>query len=248
MPANIAAYTKIVMGMPVTVMVPGGAPRRAFDEVYALFDAADARFSSYRADSEVSRINRGLPETAWSSEMCDVLARCRQTSRLSYGYFDPYRAGRLDPSGLVKGWAIRRAARLLTRRGYQDFFIDAGGDIQAHGNNGEGQPWRIGIRNPFDRREVVKVLSVRDRGVATSGAYVRGQHIYDPHAACLPADVASLTVIGPDVYEADRFATAAYAMGVRGAAFIESLQGFEAYLVDSNGMATMTSGFARYAA
>jgi thiamine biosynthesis lipoprotein len=59
-------------------------------------------------------------------------------------------------------------------------------------------------------------------------------------------DIVSLTVIGPNVYEADRFATAAFAMGKRGIYFIEQLPGFEGYMIDAAARATFTSGFERY--
>jgi thiamine biosynthesis lipoprotein ApbE len=61
-----------------------------------------------------------------------------------------------------------------------------------------------------------------------------------------PTDVVSLTVIGPNVYEADRFATAAFAMGKKGIYFIEQLPGFEGYMIDTSAQATYTSGFERY--
>ena len=81
-------------------------------------------------------------------------------------------------------------------------------------------------------------------GIATSGTYVRGQHIYDPRRPGRPIeDIVSLTVIGPDVLEADRFSTAAFAMGRSGIHFIEELAGFEGYVVDSGGIAIQTSGF-----
>ncbi len=56
----------------------------------------------------------------------------------------------------------------------------------------------------------------------------------------------SLTVIGPNIYDADRFATAAFAMGRDGIYFIENLEGFEGYMIDKNGMATFTTGFEGY--
>jgi thiamine biosynthesis lipoprotein len=91
------------------------------------------------------------------------------------------------------------------------------------------------------------VLSVSDCGVATSGTYVRGQHIYNPKNEDQPiTDILSLTVIGPDVYEADRFATAAFAMGRSGIDFIEVLSGFEGYMIDKDKQATYTTDFARY--
>ena len=87
-------------------------------------------------------------------------------------------------------------------------------------------------------------MAPKGRGIATSGSYVRGQHIYDPHAPERQIeDIVSLTVIGPDVLEADRFSTAAFAMGKAGIHFIEELPGFEGYMVDAAGIATQTSGF-----
>ena len=115
------------------------------------------------------------------------------------------------------------------------------------GCNDEGKNWRVGIRNPFDSEEIVKVLSATDCGVATSGTYVRGQHIYNPFDENqMITEVLSLTVIGPDIYEADRFATAAFAMGRDGINFIESLKGFEGYMIDKEKQATFTTGFKKW--
>ena len=125
--------------------------------------------------------------------------------------------------------------------------MDAGGDIQACGKNSQGEKWRVGIRNPFNMNEIVKVLSVSDGGVATSGTYVRGQHVYNPkNSGDTLTDILSLTVIGPDVYEADRFATAAFAMGRSGIDFLEYLPEFEGYMIDKDKQATYTTGFMRY--
>ncbi|MGE5603096.1 MAG: FAD:protein FMN transferase, partial [Nitrososphaerales archaeon] len=155
--------------------------------------------------------------------------------------------GQIDPLGLVKGWAISNAATMLRTAGYDDYYVEAGGDFQAAGLNVEGRPWRVGIRNPFNMNEIVKVLAISDGGMATSGTYVRGQHIYNPVTGALPdPEIVSITVVGADVYEADCYATAAFAMGRKGIEFIESLQGFEGYMIDSNKEATFTSGFERY--
>ena len=114
--------------------------------------------------------------------MREVLALAEQTKRETGGYFDIRRPdGTLDPSGIVKGWAIRNAAAIIAASGVRDFFIEAGGDIQSSGTNASGKPWSVGIRNPFNADEIIKVVYPRGRGVATSGTYVRGQHIYDPH-------------------------------------------------------------------
>ncbi len=241
---------RLLMGMPITIDVAGsGDDGAAIAAAFAYFEAVDRRFSTYRDDSEISAINQGrLGEKDYSAEMREVLALAEKTRRETAGYFDiRTAAGTVDPSGIVKGWAIRNAAALVARTGARDYYVDAGGDIQSSGRNGEGKEWRVGIRNPFDPAQIIKVVEPRGHGVATSGTYVRGQHIYDPHARGAVLDeVVSLTVIGPDVLEADRFATAAFAMGRDGIYFVEQTPGLEGYLVDRNGRATFTGGFEGY--
>lgn len=242
--------TRVMMGMPIAIEILGAeAHQEFFDEIFAYFTVIDETFSTYKETSEISKINQGLlhPDQA-SDAMREVFALSEETRKQTGGFFDIRRpAGGYDPSGLVKGLAIQHAAELLRAHGLKDFYVDVAGDIQADGVNGEGTPWKIGIKNPFNENEIVKVVHVTDRGVATSGTYLRGQHIYDPHRAGEPlAEVVSLTVIGPNVYEADRFATAAFAMGREGIRFIQSLPGFEGYQIDKNGIATMTTGFNAY--
>ena len=237
-----------IMGMPITLTLPGATAKAAdFAAVYDYFVAVDAQYSTYKADSEISQINDGLPGSKWSQEMKLILQLCEQTTTETNGYFDIHNKGKLDPSGLVKGWAIQQAAELLRRRGRHDFSIDAGGDVQLDGLNVAQKPWRIGIRNPFKRDEIVKVVALTGSGIATSGLYIRGHHIYNPLAPDTAlTEVASLTVIGPNVYEADRFATAAFAMGRAGIQFIDSRDGLEGYMIDSEGVATLTTGFERF--
>jgi FAD:protein FMN transferase len=241
--------TRILMGMPITVEVVGSRDKGIVDAVFAYFEDVDRRFSTYKPDSEIEAINRAdLVEADYSEEMREVLALAERTRRETNGFFDIRRKdGSLDPSGIVKGWAIRNAAALVAQSGARDFFIDAGGDIQSSGKNGSGKDWSVGIRSPFDPNEIIKVVYPRGKGVATSGTYVRGQHIYAPQAPDQPiADIISLTVIGADVLEADRFATGAFAMGSDGIFFVEQTPGLEGYVVDRGGRATLTSGFGDY--
>ena len=239
-----------MMGMPITIEIVGASESAAIEAAFASFDAVDRRFSTYRTDSEIAAINSGrfLPAD-YSAEMREVFALAEQTRIESGGYFDMRRpTGALDPSGIVKGWAILNAARLIAATGARDFFVDAGGDIQSSGVNAKGEPWRVGIRSPFDETAIIKVVEPRGQGIATSGSYVRGRHIRNPHAPADPlAEIVSLTVIAADVLEADRFATAGFAMGRDGIHFIEQRPGLEGYAVDRAGRATLTSGFGDFA-
>jgi thiamine biosynthesis lipoprotein len=242
--------TKDIMGMPVTVEVPDGSgSREALDKAFEYFRYVDNTFSTYKKESDISRINRGeLAPADYSEDMGSIFELAEETKRQTNGYFDIRTPdGSIDPSGIVKGWAIHKVADLLRSLGYENFYVEAGGDIETGGTNAEGAPWRIGIRNPFNRDQIVKVIFPRGKGIATSGTDVRGEHIYDPHTKrAVETDLVSLTVIGPNVYEADRFATAAFAMGTNGITFIERLSGFEGYAIDTKGIATLTSGFNTY--
>ncbi len=240
--------TCLLMGMPIAVeVVEPTVTQDDLDKVFAYFVSVDDTFSTYKATSEISKINRGeLLAAQYSENMKSILALSEQTKKDTHGYFDIQRDGIYDPSGIVKGWAVQNAANMLRAWGFRNFYIDAGGDIQLSGNK-DGNPWRIGIRNPFNRTEHVKVLALTNRGIATSGTAIRGQHIYNPYNRdTLLLDSVSITVIGPNIYEADRFATAAFAMGKRGIQYIEKLRGFEGYMIDAQARATFTSGFEKY--
>ena len=237
------------MGMPVTVeVIDAFATPALLDTVFHYFEYVDDKFSTYSDQSEISRINRGELDLEDASEDMRVIFALAEETRLETdGYFDIRHGGQYDPSGVVKGWAINNAAGLLRAAGASNFYVDAGGDIQMAGSNSEGQEWRVGIRNPFNPAEIIKVLSLTDCGVATSGTYIRGQHIYNPKDEGDPlAEIVSTTVVGPDICDADRFATAAFAMGRQGIFFIESLPGFEGYMIDRDQRATFTTGFDRY--
>lgn len=246
------------MGMPITVEIAGrdaaandddAAQEAAIGRVFDYFTHIDEKFSTYKDTSEITAINKGtLAPDDRSEEMRLVFTLAEETKKATGGYFDIRKPdGSYDPSGLVKGWAIWNAAHLLEKEGYRNFYVDAGGDIQPYGTNSDGKPWVVGIKNPWNESENVKVVHLGSHeGVATSGTYIRGEHIYDPHTGGPANLIASLTVIGPNVYEADRFATAAFAMGKDGIRFIESLPGFEGYMIDNDKMATMTTGFQKY--
>ncbi len=239
--------TRLIMGMPVTIeVVDPNVKEEVFEEVFSYFDYVDKKFSTYKDDSEISRINRKeLEEVDFSQDMKEVLQLSEDTKKITNGYFDiKSRDGKYDPSGLVKGWAIYQAAEILIKHGFKDFYVEAGGDIQAHGKNSHGESWRVGIRNPLNEEEIIKVVGLSGNGMATSGTYIRGQHIYNPHdKESKILDIVSLTVVGLNIYEVDRFATAAFAMGQDGINFIESFPGLEGYMIDKNGVATMTTGF-----
>jgi thiamine biosynthesis lipoprotein len=241
-----------MMGMTITIEIADQkVGEDTFEKIYSYFQYIDNTFSVFKETSEISRINRGeIEKKDYSSDMKEIFKLSEQTKYDTNGYFDIQTpSGTYNPSGLVKGWAIYNASKILLADGFQNFYVDAGGDIQTHGLNTEGKPWSIGIRNPFHpETEIIKVLSLgNNEGVATSGNYIRGQHIYNPLTKENQLqDIVSVTIIAANVYEADRFATAVFAMGREGIHFIEKQKGLEGYAIDAKGIATMTSGFTMY--
>lgn len=235
------------MGMPISVeIVSSDVKQKDFDKVFDYFVYVDEKFSTYKSTSETSKINQGLiKESEYSDDMLEVIRLCRETTLETNGFFTTVASDlSFDPLGLVKGWAINKASKLLENSGFYNFYIEAGGDIQTLGKNEDGECWGIGVCNPFNRDEIIKVVYLSGQGIATSGTYARGQHIINPLKPNVPiTEIVSLTVIGPNVYEADRFATVAFAMGRSGINFIENLNGFEGYMIDSQGVATYTSRF-----
>ena len=242
--------TRILMGMPITVeIIDDSVYQNDIDCIFDYFKFVDQKFSTYKKDSEISLINANKIESSnFSPEMKEIFSASEETSKLTFGYFNIMTlCGICDPSGIVKGWAIHNAANLLKKRGFKSFYIDAGGDIQVSGKNRSREKWKVGIRNPFNTGEIIKVLELEDCGIATSGSYIRGDHIYNPNnKGEIIKNIVSITVVGSNVYDADRFATSAFAMGLSGISFIEDLDGFEGYAIDANSVATFTSNFEKY--
>jgi thiamine biosynthesis lipoprotein len=229
----------------------------ALDEVFAYLREIDRRFSPYKPDSEVSRLIRGdLEETDVSSDLAAILSLCDQVRRTSEGYFD-IRAhrpdGRPDPTGLVKGWALEKASRTLEAAGARNYCINGGGDIVAGGKPAGGEPASNGAAGvePSIPDRLAAVLAIRDRAVATSGAYERGEHIRNPLTGRVPEGLLSVTIVGPSLTLADAYATAAFAMGSLGLAWVAALPGFAGCGVTtdrdgSNARLVWTPGFERY--
>jgi len=240
------------MGTVVSFDVPDWAGRDAgggtvLGRAVSWLHWVDATFSPYRDDSDVSRFGRGSVTLAeCAPELAEVLAACADVTALSGGYFTTRPGGRFDPSGYVKGWAIERAAAMLTAAGSAEHSVNGGGDIQCVGDHGPGQPWRVGIADPLRPGSLALVVTGRDFAVATSGVAERGSHIVNPHTGEPATGLSSITVVGATLAATDAYATAAFAMGPAGRDWVESLDGFEAFAVTSGGETWQTSGFGPY--
>jgi thiamine biosynthesis lipoprotein len=235
-----------IMGMPIVVDVrDDDVDEAALDHVFAWFRWVDATFSTYKEDSEISRLARGeLALADACGEVRWILDRCEQLREETRGFFDARATGRLDPSGLVKGWSVDRAAELLRHAGIRNFAVSAGGDMCLSGRAVPDLTWQVGIQHPIERLKVAAVVEANELAVATSGAYARGAHIVDPYSGRAPEGVLSVTVVGPELSTADAYATAAYAMGPDfGPPWTARLRGYEAMTILANGTVLSTGRF-----
>jgi FAD:protein FMN transferase len=250
------SWVEQVMGLPISLHVRGDGVRSAdvcdrVDAVFAELKAVDATFSTYRPDSEISRLNRGeLDPDACSDVVLEVARLCELARAATDGAFDardlPLPDGEhgFDPSGLVKGWAVERAARHLDDLAEHDYVLNAGGDIVLRAA-AAAAPWRVGVEDPLRADRILAVLDLREGAVATSGTAHRGEHIVEPRTGLPAASLASATVVGPSLLWADVHATAAMARGAAALALLDVEPNYEALLVDAGGQVHLSAGWGR---
>ncbi|MDO8388863.1 MAG: FAD:protein FMN transferase [Actinomycetota bacterium] len=250
-------HVEAVMGTSISIDVVDSHDRTLIDELVRWFHHVDGEFSPYKADSTITRIGTGAlaptdPEV--SDDVREVLQRCGELCEDSGGVFDVWslpspNGTRFDPCGYVKGWSVERAAQFLRSRGVRDFCINAGGDVVLDGFDQGGAMWRIGIRHPAEPTALALVLQVSGRlGIATSGSYERGAHLYNPRDGTTATALASATVVGPDLAEADAFATTVYVMGEEGLQWLARHPGYSGCLITHDLQVLSTDDFDRYVA
>jgi thiamine biosynthesis lipoprotein len=241
------------MGTVFSFDVRGGEPgavKAALEEAVAGLHRVDAVFSTYREDSQISRLARGdLTVEDCDPEVAEVLELGAEAERLSDGWFSLRYEGRLDPTGIVKGWAVERAARALAAAGATGVSLNGGGDVQLLGTPEPNRPWRVGVADPLrpgGLAAVVSAAGASELAVATSGTAERGAHIVDPRTGrSAVTDLVAVTVVAPSVTWADCWATAAFAMGSReGLRWLESLPDVEALLITAGDEVRCTGGLA----
>lgn len=250
-------HVELVMGMAISIDVRdpwSPVVVAAVEEAVAWFHHVDATFSTYKPESPISRLGTGAATLAdMSDEVLGVLELCEDLHTDTDGAFDilsvPAPNGsRLDPSGLVKGWSVERAAELLEQRGLRHFCINAGGDIALRGEPRPGEPWRIGIRHPDLPDQSAAVVGGSGRlAVATSATYERGAHIIDPSTGEPIAELASVTIVGADLAYADAYATSVFVMGLDGLNWlVERHPDYAGFVITRDGQAISTPNFATH--
>jgi thiamine biosynthesis lipoprotein len=237
--------SRIIMGTGVSLDVPDSTDEKVIEACFARLGAIDRKFSTYKKDSELSRFQRGeISQGGLSDELKFVITSCQQLEKQTKGYFSPRFSGRFDPTGYVKGWAISEASNILEDAKLGTFCLSIGGDINFKSNS--NKVWQIGIEKPGDRQAIIGVIKAKNLAVATSGSYLRGQHIINPKTGRQPKFLKSLTVVGPDIVLADVLATAGFAAGSKWLGLISKFDAYEALAITTKDELQMTNGMPKY--
>ncbi|MCU1537702.1 MAG: ApbE family lipoprotein [Humibacillus sp.] len=240
------AWVEQVMGMPVSIHLRGlhadtDAGGRAVAAAFAELHEMDRIFSTYRDDSDLMRLRREEVGVGQVSPLVEEALRLgERAERETLGAFTtllPTDGGELafDPTGLVKGWAVDRAAAALTDLPGTSACLNAGGDLRIVAApdlplEGVGSiAWRVGVEDPRDRSQVAHTVTLARGAVATSGTAARGAHLYDPSSGEMVGRSGSVTVVGPELLWADIWATALFVGGARTAeAFTDAAPDYRA--------------------
>ena len=157
---------------------------------------------------------------------------------------------RIDLGGIAKGFAVDNSIAILSKMGFHQALVTAGGDSRILGDK-NGKPWMTGIRDPRQKGESVVVIPLSDTAISTSGDYeryfmrdgVRYHHILNPKTGKSVHDTRSATVIGPDATTTDALSTTLFVLGWEKAMqLLKSLPGIDAVIIDSGGKLHYSSG------
>lgn len=240
----VARHVEHCMGTVFSIDVRApGCPPAAVAQAVRWLHWVDETFSTFRPHSQLSRLARGeLSRAECAPEVGEILDWCARLEGETGGSFSAHASGALDPSGLVKGWAIERVSELLSAAGSRNHCVNGGGDVQCVGEAAPGQPWRVGIADPHRAGALAGVVvapTARAWGgklaVATSGSAERGAHITDPHTGRSPSALASVTLVSRGLAVTDAYATAAFAMGASAPSWIAGLDGYWGLVVHADG-------------
>lgn len=206
----------------------------AIDAARRSLDADECRFSHFRLDSDIMRWSTGGSVSSDAAAEIDaVLRHCAQLRVESGGAFRVHHpvTGELDTAGYVKGYAIAKAVTRMREVGVRDFVLNVGGDSFSSGRASAARPWRVAIADPTQSHAVAEIVEAENLAVTTSGTAHRGEHIW----RIGQDELASFSVIGPDVALADAYSTIGFAMGESGIDWVSGHEGYRCVVIRADG-------------
>lgn len=131
------------------------------------------------------------------------------------------KAMKIGFGSIGKGYAADKGRELMQNIGVKSGIVDASGDIATWGTKPNGKAWYIGIRNPFKKHKIAKILKLKNSSVATSGSYekfveinaIRYSHIINPKTGMPATGLTSVTIYGPSTEFANALSTSIMVLG-----------------------------------
>ncbi|MFW2513631.1 FAD:protein FMN transferase [Demequina sp. SO4-13] len=221
--------TSTAMAMDFRLEAEGDVAPESLDAVMTHVESdlrwADEVFSTYRSESWISRLSRGECGVADAppavAEVMDLCERFRDETGGAFDARSP--SGAIDPTGIVKTWAMERARWRWGLLGASGWLWGCAGDVVVQGRGPVEGVWRVGIADPraaHDASADPAVVSTTTLGttataLATSGEAHRAGHIWDPRTGAPARHYAQVSVRGTDLLACDAWATAIVAGGKR---------------------------------
>lgn len=151
----------------------------------------------------------------------------------------------VDLGGVGKGYALDRMVECL--KGFENFCVNAGGDIFAKGHNFNGDLWKILFENPLDNSSAIGFVEVDGMALASSSPSKRKwrdkHHIVDPLKKLPANEMMAVYVQAEQGVLADAYATTLFAMGYEKAVGVLNDLPVEAMLIGAEGAISKSSGF-----
>ena len=215
----------------------GERVERAVAAVRRDLSELERRFSQSVVDSEINRwLSGGSVSPDAIADFDHVLRACDRLSDESAGAFgiESAAVGRVDTAGYIKGFGMRRAAQTLRAFDMTNFVIGVGYDLFCSGRPDDSRQWRVAVADPHREDSAIALVDATDLAVATAVMSERGAQFWSRRPAPAP-QLRSFTVIGPDIAEADAYATIGFAMGEAGMEWVAERADYRSVVVRSDG-------------
>ena len=148
----------------------------------------------------------------------------------------------IDFGGVVKEYAVDRAAALSLEAGIHHGIVNLGGDIKIIGPHPDGSPWRVAVRHPRQADGILETLLLHSGALASSGDYercielnnVRYGHVLNPKTGWPVKHMAAVSVVSDFCVVAGSASTIGMLKEEQGPEWLQEL-GLPHLWVDVNG-------------
>jgi len=157
---------------------------------------------------------KSIKEIEESKEKLSAFVGCEhfEIKRDALHFSNPYTT--IDLGGFIKEYAVDNAVKIVKKAKIKSALINFGGDIYALGSKPNGEPFKIGIKNPLNPKAYIQDVYLSDQALTTSASYERNQTVegksysHIMHTQDLQTKILSASVISPTVLQSGVYSTA----------------------------------------